>query len=81
MPTAYLNAAVRLTNDVPKRWLDRGDVGVVRSIWRSPTDCYEVEFHKPGQHALRALLDADLLELVEPAPCSAAREPEASKHE
>lgn len=67
MASAHVNATVRLTHDVPTLWLNRGDVGVVRSIWLSPTDCYEVEFHKPGEPSVRALLDAQLFELVEPS--------------
>jgi len=35
---------VRLTQDIPERSLHRGDVGVVRSIWCSPTCFFEVEF-------------------------------------
>jgi hypothetical protein len=67
MSKAELNSVVRLTHDVPSAWLSRGDVGVVRSIWLSPADCYEVEFARPGEPAVRAPLDAGLLERVEPA--------------
>ena len=67
MSKAEVNTVVRLTHDVPLAWLSRGDVGIVRSIWLSPSDCYEVEFAKPGQPAIRALLDAGLVEPVEPA--------------
>lgn len=68
MPTAHVNAVVRLTHDVPTLWLGRGDVGVVQSIWFSPADCFEVEFRKPGQCPMRALLNAEVLEVVEQAP-------------
>jgi hypothetical protein len=71
MSRAFLNMAVRLTHDVPELWLHRGDVGVVQSIWLSPADCYEVEFQKPGQCRLRALLNAELLEVIEPASATA----------
>lgn len=81
MQTAHVNAVIRLTHDVPTLWLGRGEMGVVQSIWLSPADWYEVEFCKPGQPAMRALLDADLFELVEPAPVSAGPEEEATKHE
>ena len=74
MAVANENALVRLTHDVPTLWLNPGDVGVVRSTWLSPADYYEVEFRKPGQRAMRALLGGQLLELVEPAPVSARRE-------
>ena len=65
MSTAHVNAVVRLTHDVPRHWLHRGDVGVVRSIWLLPDVSYEVEFCGPGQSTVRALLNSDLLELVE----------------
>ena len=71
MTTTQLNALVRLTHDVPTHWLHRGDVGVVRCIRLSPADCYEVEFQEPGQCPVRALLDAELIEGVEPAPVAA----------
>ena len=67
MAPVNVNAVVRLTHDVPTLWLNRGDMGVVRSIWMSPADCYEVEFLQPGQSSVRTLLNAELLELVEPA--------------
>ena len=66
MPTTQVDALVRLTHDVPTLWLSRGDVGVVRSVWMSPASCYEVEFSKPGQSSVRALLNMELLELVRP---------------
>ena len=75
MATAHVDEAVRLTHDVPGLWLNRGDVGVVRSIWLSPADCYEVEFCKSGESPVRALLNADMLELVQPASVRARREP------
>ena len=76
MATAHVNEAVRLTHDVPGLWLNRGDVGVVRSIWMSPADCYEVEFCKAGESSVRTLLNADLLEPVESGPVKAGREME-----
>ena len=74
MTAAHENDVVRLTHDVPTLWLNRGDVGVVRSIWLSPTDYYEVEFRKHGQSPMRTLVRGELLELIEPAPVSAKRE-------
>ena len=68
MTTTQVDAVVRLTLDVPTLWLHRGDVGVVRSIWLSPASCYEVEFQKPGQCAVRALLNTELIEPVERVP-------------
>lgn len=48
---------VRLTQDIPELALNRGQVGVVRSTWFSPSVAYEVEFHKIGHDCqTRALL-------------------------
>jgi hypothetical protein len=68
MTSGFLHRTVRLNHDVPELWLRRGDVGVVQSNWISPADYLEVEFHKPGQCAVRALLNAQLLEVIQPAP-------------
>jgi hypothetical protein len=78
MNTPQVSAVVRLTHDVPTLWLNRGDVGTVQSIWLSPTDRYEVEFVRPGQPCVRALLGADVFELVEPGRVNAGREKEQS---
>jgi hypothetical protein len=80
MAVANENALVRLTHDVPTLWLNRGDVGTVRSIWLSPADRYEVEFHKSGQPPVRTLLGAELFELVKPGTVEAGREG-ATEHE
>jgi hypothetical protein len=79
MTTAQVNAVVRLTHDVPTLWLNRGDVGTVQSIWQSPVYRYEVEFSKPGQASVRALLGADLIELVQPEQVNAGREKEQTR--
>ncbi len=48
---------VRLTQDIPELELNRGQVGVVRSLWFSPTVAYEVEFRPAGfDGQTRALL-------------------------
>jgi len=48
---------VRLTSDIPELALNRGQLGVVRSTWFSPTIAYEVEFHVVGMTTpTRALL-------------------------
>ena len=73
MACVTVDAEVRLIHDVPTLWLHRGDRGVVRSIWMSPADCYEVEFCKPGQSSVRALLNAELVEPVEARPGKAGR--------
>ena len=73
MRTAQVDALVRLTHDVPTLWLSRGDVGVVRSVWMSPANCYEVEFCKAGESSVRALLNTEMLEPVEPRIVEAGR--------
>ena len=61
-----LNDRVRLTQSIPTLWLQRGDVGSIRSVWSSSPGFYEVEFHKPGEPcAVRALVEADHLEVIE----------------
>ena len=51
---------VRLNQDIPELSLNRGQVGVVRSTWFSPSVAYEVEFHKIGHdYQTRALLMPD----------------------
>ena len=48
---------VRLTTSIPELSLNRGQVGVVRSLWFSPIIAYEVEFHPVGYDGqTRALL-------------------------
>jgi len=63
-----LNDRVRLTRSIPTLWLDRGEVGSIRSVWSSSPRCYEVEFRKTGEScAVRALVEADQLEVNEVA--------------
>ena len=81
MATAHVDEAVRLKHDVPGLWLNRGDVGVVRSIWMSPADCYEVEFCKPGELPVRALLNAERVEVVQAASARAGRESGGTRDE
>ena len=67
------NDRVRLTQGVPTFGLQCGDVGVVQSIWRTPTEFCEVEFEKPGESfAVRALVQAEHLEVVDVAPPASA---------
>ena len=69
MCTAQIDAAVRLTRAEPTLWLERGDVGVIRSVWHLPNVYYEVEIHKPGEaFAMRALLSAEQIEVIAPPP-------------
>jgi hypothetical protein len=69
------NDRVRLTEGVPTLGLQRGDVGIVQSIWLTPSEFCEVEFDKPGESfAVRALVQAEHLEVVEvaaPVPTAA----------
>jgi len=63
-----LNDRVRRTHSIPTLWLQRGDVGSIQSIWFSSPGFYEVEFHKAGDScAVRALVEADQLEVIEVA--------------
>jgi hypothetical protein len=62
------NDRVRLTQSIPTLWLKRGDVGSIRSVWSSEPGFYEVEFQKAEEScAVRALVEADQLEVVEVA--------------
>ena len=55
---------VRLTQDIPELSLHRGNVGVVRSTWFSPSVAYEVEFSKIGHdYQTRALLMPEQVEV------------------
>jgi hypothetical protein len=69
MYTALVDAAVRLTRGEPTLWLERGEVGVIRSVWHFPDAYYEVEIRKPGDaFPVRALLPADQIEVIAPPP-------------
>jgi hypothetical protein len=57
---------VRLTRDIPELELNRGQVGVIRSLWFSPTVAYEVEFRPSGlQSQTRALLLSEQIAIEE----------------
>jgi hypothetical protein len=63
-----LQDRVRLTHAIPTLWLDCGDIGLVRSVWLSSPQYYEVEFRKPGEPcSTRALVRREDLEVVEAA--------------
>ena len=65
MRTPAIHDHVRLSNAIPSLWLRCGDVGVVRSVWHSSPQFYEVEFDKPGEStAIRALVRAEDLEIL-----------------
>ena len=44
MTKPTIDQSVRLMHDLPESELHRGQVGIVRSTWFSPTTAYEVEF-------------------------------------
>ena len=61
------NDRVRLTEDVPTLWLQRGEIGVVVGVEIAADAAYEVEFHKAcNGETLRALLFAGQVEVVAP---------------
>jgi hypothetical protein len=69
MCKAPIDATVRLTRGEPTLWLQRGDVGVIRSVWHFPNLYYEVEICKSGEpFGIRALLAADQVEVIAPPP-------------
>ena len=68
MRMPHVDDFVRLTADIPELSLHRGDVGVVRSTWFSPTTAYEVEFHPVGfSSQTRALLLAEQVQVEDGA--------------
>jgi hypothetical protein len=57
MRSPHVDDFVRLNQDIPELSLQRGQLGVVRSTWFSPTTAYEVEFDQSADHhGTRALL-------------------------
>jgi Domain of unknown function (DUF4926) len=66
MRQPHVDDFVRLTTDIPELSLNRGLVGIVRSIWFAPSMAYEVEFHvKDDPNQTRALLMAEQVEVEE----------------
>lgn len=60
MRQPHVDDFVRLTQDIPELCLQRGEIGVVRSTWFSPSVAFEVEFHPVGlNQQTRALLLAE----------------------
>jgi hypothetical protein len=56
MRQPHVDDFVLLNQDIPELSLQRGQRGVVRSTWFSPTTAYEVEFDLAAGHGTRALL-------------------------
>ena len=48
MLASPINHPVRLNQDIPELGLQRGDPGVIFSVWMEPHAAYEVEFHSAG---------------------------------
>ena len=65
----HIQDTVRLSRAIPTLWLQPGDIGVIRSVWRSSPLYYEVEFQpKPGEwFGVHALVRADHLEVIQPS--------------
>ena len=64
---ANINDRVRLMHDIPEHLLQRGDVGVVRSVWFEPDAAYEVGF-RTGKGAETRVLVTPLQVEKEAAP-------------
>lgn len=68
MRLPHVDDVVRLTEDLPEKRLQRGDLGIVCATWFAPTKAYEVEFAPPGLDGqTRALLLAEQLQIEEGA--------------
>ena len=66
MSSLHVDDLVRVLGDVPECSLHRGDRGVVRSIWFSPNDQYEVEFEqRNAEYGRRCILPSRQLEVDE----------------
>ncbi len=65
---------VRLTHDVPDLSLQRGQVGVVCSLWFAPAIAYDVEFESPDNSGhIRAMLDEWDFQLEDQSAVEAGR--------
>ena len=56
MQQMYPDEVVRLREGIPDLGLRTGELGVVCSVWFSPTAAYEVEFAQRGAETTRALV-------------------------
>ena len=66
MQASPINHPVRLNQDIRELGLQRGDPGVIFSVWMEPHAAYEVEFHPAGlDHVTRALLLEEQLQFEE----------------
>ena len=64
MRLPHVDDVVRLTQDLPEKRLQRGDVGIVCATWFAPMQAYEVEFAPPGLDGqTRAILLAEQLQV------------------
>jgi hypothetical protein len=64
MQDVHIDDRVRLTREIPELSLHRGDSGVVRSVWCSPNDFYDIEFARHEPHLpSRCLVSAIYVEI------------------
>jgi hypothetical protein len=60
---------VRVTHEIPESSVHVGDSGVIRGIWCSPNDFYDIEFHRRGSDLPgRCLIAARFVEVEEATP-------------
>ena len=62
MRQPHINDRVRVIRGIPELCLHHGDAGVVRSIWFSPYDFYEVIL-KASELPARCLVQASVIEV------------------
>jgi len=68
MNEIQVDERVQLRQGIPELSLNRGDIGMVRSIWFSPNVAFEVEFSPPGSGGqMRALVMRSQIELLNAA--------------
>lgn len=66
MRKPHVNDLVRLTRGIPELSIRKGETGVVRSVWFSPEDYYEVEFPShETEPPNRCVVPARLVEIDE----------------
>ncbi|HVT87597.1 MAG TPA: hypothetical protein VHD56_01985 [Tepidisphaeraceae bacterium] len=75
MRQPHIDEHVRVTHEIPELSLRQGDRGVVRSIWCSPNNFYEIEFDRDGTDLPdRCLVPAGHVEIDEEFSAAAGRE-------
>ena len=62
MRKPHIDDRVQLTREIPELSLHKGETVVVRSIWCSPNDFYEIEFSARGSESSgRCLVPANVV--------------------